>query len=127
MIKAIEEITVNEGVNPRESILVAGGGAAGLNILPIADALGCRQVLLPKTAGALSACGAQYSDVVAEFSASQYVRTDHWDNALVEEPLPILIAKWRPSLPAFAGAASSNSTSSISLTPAISISNGKRK
>ncbi len=84
MIKAIEEITVNEGVNPRESILVAGGGAAGLNILPIADALGCRQVLLPKTAGALSACGAQYSDVVAEFSASQYVRTDHWDTALVE-------------------------------------------
>ncbi|MDP6819752.1 MAG: hydantoinase/oxoprolinase family protein, partial [Alphaproteobacteria bacterium] len=38
MIKAIEEITVNEGVNPRESILVAGGGAAGLNILPIAEA-----------------------------------------------------------------------------------------
>ena len=30
MIKAIEEITVNEGVNPRESILVAGGGAAGV-------------------------------------------------------------------------------------------------
>ncbi len=79
MIKAIEEITVNEGVNPRESILVAGGGAAGLNILPIAEALGCRQVLLPKTAGVLSACGAQYSDIVAEFSASQYVRTDHWD------------------------------------------------
>ena len=78
MIKAIEEITVNEGVNPRECILVAGGGAAGLNILPIAEALGCRQVLLPKTAGALSACGAQYSDIVAEFSASQYVRTDHW-------------------------------------------------
>jgi len=84
MIKAIEEITVNQGVNPRGSILVAGGGAAGLNILPIAEALGCRQVLLPKTAGALSACGAQYSDVVAEFSASQYVRTDHWDAALVD-------------------------------------------
>ena len=83
MIKAIEKITVNEGVNPRESILVAGGGAAGLNILPIAEALGCRQVLLPKTAGVLSACGAQYSDIVAEFSASQYVRTDHWDGELV--------------------------------------------
>ena len=87
MIKAIEEITVNEGVNPRESILVAGGGAAGLNILPIAEALGCRQVLLPKTAGVLSACGAQYSDIVAEFSASQYVRTDHWDGELVSGTL----------------------------------------
>ena len=87
MIKAIEEITVNEGVNPRESILVAGGGAAGLNILPIAEALGCRQVLLPKTAGVFSACGAQYSDIVAEFSASQYVRTDHWDGELVSGTL----------------------------------------
>ncbi len=79
MIKAIEEITVNEGVNPRESILVAGGGAAGLNIMPIAEALGCRKVLVPKTAGVLSASGAQYSDIVAEFSASQYIRTDGWE------------------------------------------------
>ena len=28
MIKAIHEITVSEGVNPRESVIVAGGGAA---------------------------------------------------------------------------------------------------
>ena len=87
MIKAIEEITVNEGVNPRESVLVAGGGGAGLNILPIAAALGCTRVLLPKTAGALSACGAQYSDIVAEFSASHYARTDHWDETAVNGTL----------------------------------------
>ena len=87
MIKAIEEITVNDGVNPRESVLVAGGGAAGLNILPIAQALGCRQVLLPKTAAALSACGAQYSDIVSEFSASRYARTDHWPFEAVGEAL----------------------------------------
>ena len=93
MIKAIEEITVNEGVNPREAVLVAGGGAAGLNILPIAKALGCPRVLLPKTAGALSACGAQYSDLVAEFSASQYVRTDHWSEALVNDTLGVLDAQ----------------------------------
>ena len=41
MIKAIHEITVSEGVNPRESVIVAGGGAAGFNILPIARELGC--------------------------------------------------------------------------------------
>ena len=34
MIKAIQEITVQDGVNPGESIIVAGGGAAGLNIIP---------------------------------------------------------------------------------------------
>ena len=58
MVAAIKEITVNEGVDPRESVLVAGGGAAGLNIVAIARELGCRRVLVPRTAGALSAFGA---------------------------------------------------------------------
>lgn len=70
MIKAIREITVVEGIDPRESTIVAGGGAAGLNIFPIARELGCQQVVLPKTASALSACGMQYADVVAEHSES---------------------------------------------------------
>ena len=57
MVEAIKEITINEGVDPRESLVVAGGGAAGINIVPIARELGCRRVLVPATAGALSACG----------------------------------------------------------------------
>ena len=79
MIKAIQEITIQDGVNPAESILVAGGGAAGLNILPIANSLGCSKILLPKTAGALSACGGHYSDIVSEYSASRYSATDNFD------------------------------------------------
>jgi N-methylhydantoinase A len=87
MIAAIQDITVNDGVNPRESLLVAGGGAAGLNILLIANALGCDRVLLPRTAGALSACGAQFSDIVAEFSQSRYAHTGFFDFAAVNAAL----------------------------------------
>jgi N-methylhydantoinase A len=72
MVGAIKEITVNQGVDPREALIVGGGGAAGLNIVPIARRLGCRQVLVPRTAGALSACGGQYSNIVAEFSLSKF-------------------------------------------------------
>ncbi len=79
MIKAIQEITIQDGVNPGESIIVAGGGAAGLNIIPIAEALGCRKVLLPRTAGALSACGGQFSNIVTEFSASRYAHSAGFD------------------------------------------------
>jgi N-methylhydantoinase A len=79
MIKAISEITVREGFNPRESTLVAGGGAAGLNILPIARELGCENIVLPKTAGALSACGMQFSDIVCEDTAS-HVTLSQWFN-----------------------------------------------
>ena len=76
MVQAIQEISINEGVDPRETLLVAGGGAAGLNLVSIAQELGCRQVLFPRTAGALSACGAQYSDIVAEFSLSKLAVTN---------------------------------------------------
>ncbi|MGH3042446.1 MAG: hydantoinase/oxoprolinase family protein [Gaiellaceae bacterium] len=75
MVQAIKEITINEGVDPRESLLVAGGGAAGLNIVPIARELGCSRVLVPRTAGALSACGAHYSDIVAEFAVARLTTT----------------------------------------------------
>ncbi len=78
MVQAIQEITVNEGVDPRETLVVAGGGAAGLNMVAIAQELGCRQLLIPRTAGALSACGAQYSDIVAEFSISKLTVTNHF-------------------------------------------------
>ena len=93
MIKAIEQITVKDGVNPAESVLVAGGGAAGLNIVPIARALGCEKVLVPRTAGALSACGAQFSDIVAEFTGSQYAHTDHFDTAGVNDTLAAIASE----------------------------------
>lgn len=79
MIKAIHEITVSEGVNPRESVIVAGGGAAGFNILPIARELGCSTVILPKTASAMSACGMQYSDIVFEQTRSRVTMSGSFD------------------------------------------------
>lgn len=79
MIKAIHEITVSEGLNPRESIIVAGGGAAGLNILPIAAELGCETVILPKTASALSACGMHFSDIMSEKTMSRVTLSGNFD------------------------------------------------
>jgi N-methylhydantoinase A len=79
MIKAIGEITVNEGLNPRESVIVAGGGAAGFNIMPIARELGCGTVILPRLAAALSACGMQVSDIVFEATRSRFTDTAAFD------------------------------------------------
>ncbi len=83
MVAAIKEITINEGVDPRESLLLAGGGAAGLNIVPIARELGCARVLVPRMAGALSACGAQFTDIVSEFGTSQPTISSAFDHAAV--------------------------------------------
>jgi N-methylhydantoinase A len=80
MVDAIRAITINEGIDPRESLLIAAGGAGGMTIGRIADELGCERVLVPRTAGTLSACGGLFSDVVTEFSASHRADTDRFDH-----------------------------------------------
>ena len=92
MIKAIQGITVAQGFNPREAAIVAGGGAAGLNIVPIARELGCARILLPRTAAALSACGMQFSDIVAEETRSRVTLSEHFDFAAVNAALEAIEA-----------------------------------
>jgi N-methylhydantoinase A len=87
MVMAIRDITVNEGLDPRESLVVAGGGAGGLTIARIAQELGCDRVLVPRTAGALSACGGMLSDVVTEFSISRRADTNRFDHDAVNDGL----------------------------------------
>ncbi|MDR6293131.1 MULTISPECIES: hydantoinase/oxoprolinase family protein [Inquilinus] len=85
MVRAIGDVTINEGVNPRESTIVAGGGAAGVNIMLIAKELGCRNVILPNSASALSAAGMQFADIVAEEARSVVMPSNRFDRARVNE------------------------------------------
>jgi N-methylhydantoinase A len=87
IVGAIREITIAQGIDPREVAMVAGGGASGLNVVPIARELGCRRVLLPSTASALSACGALYSDFISEFSKARYAETRSLDRDSVNGAL----------------------------------------
>ena len=108
MIKAIGEITVNEGLNPRESVVVAGGGAAGFNIMPIARELGCATVVLPRLASALSACGMQHSAIVFEATRSRFTDTAGFDLAGVNRALDAIeeeLAQFRRGLHGAQGAA----------------------
>lgn len=68
MVHAIEDVTVSHGVDPASAILVAGGGAAGLNSVKIASRLGIRRVLFPHTGAVLSASGALLADLSATFT-----------------------------------------------------------
>jgi N-methylhydantoinase A len=87
IVGAIREITIAQGIDPREVTMVAGGGASGLNVVPIARELGCRRVLLPSMASALSACGALFADIVSEFSRSRYEETRSLDRDAVNDAL----------------------------------------
>jgi N-methylhydantoinase A len=93
IVGAIREITIARGIDPRETTLLAGGGASGLNIVSIARELGCRRVLLPSTASVLSACGALYSDIISEFSKSRYAETRSLDREAVNAALAEVAAQ----------------------------------
>ncbi|KQV36976.1 hydantoinase/oxoprolinase family protein [Rhizobium sp. Root1204] len=93
MIKAIEDITINDGVSPSDSVFVAGGGAAGLNVLSIARSMKAKKVIIPKTAGAISAAGGQFSDIAIDFSASCYALTSAFDSTAVRGALEGLKSK----------------------------------
>jgi len=87
MVSAIREITINQGVDPRECAMVAGGGAGGMLAAGLALALDAPTVLIPRTAGAFSACGAQFSDIVAEFTMSAQATSADFDYGAVDAVL----------------------------------------
>ncbi len=95
MVTAIRDITINEGLDPRGSLIVAGGGAGGMTVGRIADELGCERVLVPRTAGTLSACGGLLSDVVTEFSVSRRADTNRFAYDLVNQALAHLAEQMR--------------------------------
>jgi N-methylhydantoinase A len=67
MVSAIEEITIHQGIDPRQAVLIGGGGAAGFNSVAIASLLGCPEVVIPAVGPALSAAGALISDLSRSF------------------------------------------------------------
>jgi N-methylhydantoinase A len=93
MFSAIEEITVQQGIDPKESVLIAGGGAAGFNSIQIGRKLGCAAVLYPETGAVLSTAGAMLSDLVFTAGRIKYIRTDAPDLSAVEDTLRALAAE----------------------------------
>lgn len=69
MVAAIEEITVREGINPRDSFFVCGGGATAIHIAEMVDILGLRRYMIPRFMAGLSAFGGLISDIRNEQSA----------------------------------------------------------
>jgi len=93
MVQAIHEITVNQGVDPADAVLIGGGGAAGLNSTFIARRLGCKSLIFPETGAALSAAGALMSDLSADFATSLFTSTAAFDNDKVNRAIANLTGR----------------------------------
>jgi N-methylhydantoinase A len=62
MLRALRVVSVERGRDPGELALVAFGGAGPLHACALAEALGTDRVLVPESAGVLSALGLAVSD-----------------------------------------------------------------
>ena len=87
MVQAISEITVNQGIDPADAVLIGGGGAAGLNSTWIARRLGCPSVLIPETGAGLSAYGAMISELSREYRTMFFTTSANWDEDGVNKVL----------------------------------------
>ncbi len=72
MAAAVRSITIAEGVEPRDHLLVGFGGAAGQHICQIADLLNIPMVLDPLDAGILSAIGMGLASITRTAGQSIY-------------------------------------------------------
>jgi N-methylhydantoinase A len=57
MARALRVISVQRGLDPRDYVLTSFGGAGGLHVCALAEALGMRRAMVPVHAGVLSALG----------------------------------------------------------------------
>ncbi|MGV6876316.1 hydantoinase/oxoprolinase family protein [Pseudochelatococcus sp. B33] len=90
MVQAINDITINQGIDTASAVLVAGGGAAGLNAVAIARRLASTITIIPTVAAGLSAAGAIVSDIGRDFRRVFVTSSKQLDRDRIRETLAYL-------------------------------------
>ncbi len=98
MVGAIQDITIKQGIDPRDYTMVAGGAAAGLHAVAIARELGMARIIVPRMAGVLSAFGILTSDVTFNYGRAFFAASDGFDFSAVNAVLAALEGQARSYL-----------------------------
>jgi N-methylhydantoinase A len=98
MAQALRVISVQRGIDPRPFRLVSFGGAGGLHVCALADALGMRRALVPVHAGVLSALGMLAAPRARQLSHTLTGVLADFDESLLQEQLSVLADKGREEL-----------------------------
>ena len=93
MVGGMLEMTVRRGIDPREFVIVAGGGATSMCAAGLAQEVGVEKIVIPKVASELCAFGALNADVGLSSVASRYTDTKAFDYDGINKVLEGLKAK----------------------------------
>jgi N-methylhydantoinase A len=84
MLHAVENVSIEKGLDPRRFTLVSGGGAGALHAASIARLAACQNVFVPRLAGILCAFGMCNSDIRFDLQRSLPI-------ALEQQHAPVLV------------------------------------
>ncbi|MFL6216438.1 MAG: hydantoinase/oxoprolinase family protein [Blastocatellia bacterium] len=84
MESALRVVSVERGQDPRLFTLVSFGGAGGLHVCALADALRIPRVIVPRSPGTLSALGVLLGDVVKDYSRTVMLKTEASERRVIE-------------------------------------------
>ncbi len=76
MASAIRAVSIERGIDPRDYVMVAGGGAGGLHAAELARMLEIGEVLIPRSAGGLCAFGMAVTPVRHDYVRLHHCHTD---------------------------------------------------
>jgi len=98
MARALRVISVQRGLDPRDFVLTSFGGAGGLHVCALAEALGMRHALVPVHAGVLSALGMLAAPAGRTLTRTWLGRLDAMTDAEIESAFMTLIDAGRAEL-----------------------------
>ncbi len=85
MAQALRVISVQKGVDPRDYTLMSFGGAGGLHVCELAEAMGMAKAVVPNNAGVLSAFGMIVAPVGRELSATFMGLLSHMSESKIHQ------------------------------------------
>jgi N-methylhydantoinase A len=105
MVSAIREVSIEQGHDPRDFTLFAGGGAGPMHAILMARDLGIKKVIVPNSPGNLSAFGLIVSDIKHDYVRTCLMNLNSVDISLlrgfwkemVDEGMRALIAEGIPA------------------------------
>ncbi len=98
MAQALRVISVERGIDPASYTLTAFGGAGGLHVCALADALSIRQALVPVHAGVLSALGMLVAPRGRQLSHTLCLPVATLEDEVIERHLQSLVELGRQEL-----------------------------
>ncbi|RMG44125.1 MAG: hydantoinase/oxoprolinase family protein [Acidobacteria bacterium] len=93
MERALRKISIERGYDPRDFTLVCFGGAGGLHVCALAEALRINRIIVPMSPGTLSALGMLLADVHKDYSQTVMLPGDELRSARLERAFRRLEAR----------------------------------